>query len=102
MAHSPRPRAVVVLILYICMIDSTKEGLKQLKKIEGQLDDLNDATWSWSGWFVRGLWQGAGIVVGTIVAVVLLGWLLSLLGIVPGFSEIADYIGRATERVRGF
>jgi hypothetical protein len=32
---------------------------------------------------------GAGIVLGTIVGVVLVGWLLSILGVIPGFDVLA-------------
>lgn len=38
----------------------------------------------------RGALQGVGLVVGTVLAVALLGWLLSFSGIIPGFDDLAQ------------
>lgn len=82
--------------------DPAAEGIKHLKKIEGELGEIKENTGSWSGWFIRGIMQGAGIIVGTIVGLVALGWLLSILGFVPGLSELADYLRDAVERIERF
>jgi hypothetical protein len=39
--------------------------------------------------FLNGMLYGAGIVLGTIVGVVLVGWLLSILGVIPGADVLA-------------
>lgn len=79
-----------------------KKGLKHLAKIEGQLSDIQHTSGSWKGWFLRGVMQGAGIVLGTILAVMLTGWLLSILGIIPGFGDLAEYLRTITEEVAAF
>lgn len=67
-----------------------KEPVKELKKIERVLKDIKDNTGggAWSS-FSRGILYGVGIVVGTLVGATLLGWILSIFGIIPGFDEIA-------------
>lgn len=67
-----------------------KEPVKELKKIERVLKDIKENTegGAWSS-FSRGILYGVGIVVGTLVGATLLGWVLSLFGVIPGFDEIA-------------
>lgn len=68
-----------------------KEPVKELKKIEKVLKDIKDNTHT-SGWttFSRGMLYGVGIVVGTLVGATLLGWILSIFGVIPGIGELAD------------
>ncbi len=79
-----------------------QEGLKHLERIEGELTEIKENSGSWKGWFVRGILQGAGIIIGTILAAVLLGWALSILGIIPGLSDLIDYFRRVAVEVRSF
>ncbi|HEY4488407.1 MAG TPA: hypothetical protein VJB97_02730 [Candidatus Paceibacterota bacterium] len=77
----------------------TREGLEHLENIESELEEIKEYTGSPRGWFYRGLMQGAGVVVGSIVALALLGWVLSLVGIIPGLSELADYLREVAGRI---
>jgi hypothetical protein len=82
--------------------DPAAEGLKRLKNIEGELEDIKENTGGKWRWFLRGVLQGAGIIVGTIIAATALGWFLSILGVVPGFGDMAEYLRTVTERVSRF
>lgn len=82
--------------------DAAREGINHLKKIEVELSEIRENTGGWRGWFFRGVLQGAGIIVGTIAGVVLFGWVLSILGFIPGFSDIADYLRSVADRVSRF
>ena len=77
-----------------------EEGIRHLRRIEGELSDIKENTGGWRNWFLRGALQGAGFLVGTIAALVLVGWILSILGIVPGFDEVAEYLRSAIDRAR--
>lgn len=78
------------------MLDSDVE---KLEEIQTDLQDLKHLTGSSKAWFYRGILQGAGAIVGSILMLILLGWVLSLIGFFPGLSEIADYIRGYTDKV---
>lgn len=82
--------------------NAAREGIKHLEKIENELGEIRQNTGGWKAWFFRGVMQGAGIIVGTIAGVVLLGWVLSILGFIPGFSEIAEYLRGVADSVSRF
>ena len=59
-----------------------------LKKIEKELTEIrNQSNVSWKRTIFIGILQGAGWLLGTIIAAALIGWILSILGIIPGFNE---------------
>jgi len=72
--------------------------IAQLRKIQRELADIRHNTGS-DGWFWRGILQGAGAIVGSAIAVVALSWVLSLLGVIPGFGEIAAYLGTLFSKI---
>ena len=69
-----------------------EEGMKHLEKIEHELEEIKERTPTPSRSFTNGLLQGAGALIGGILALTLLGWLLSLFGVIPGFVDISHYI----------
>jgi hypothetical protein len=72
--------------------DATEEGLVHLQNIEEELGEIKERTASGRRSFVNGILQGAGVVIGTLLAISVLSWILSLLGIVPGLGQIAAYL----------
>lgn len=66
--------------------DIEKKQLKELRDIAGDLEVLRESTHPKNA-FLRGLIQGAGAVIGGVLALSLLGWILSLLGFIPGFDS---------------
>ncbi len=89
-------RAVFLLLVYFLYMDETddqlEEGLEHLKNIEEELSELKERTSSPWNAFRGGVLQGVGAIVGSIIALIVLGWLLSLFGLLPGFGWIAHYI----------
>lgn len=77
-----------------------KEGLDHLVRIETELEEIKDRTANPKRSFINGIWQGAGAIVGSIAAIVILGWTLSLLGLVPGIGEIANSLHSLVDQVR--
>ena len=69
-----------------------RDGLKSLKKIEGELEEIKELQSSYHRSFMTGVLYGAGAIMGGITAVSALGWFLSVLGIIPGFGEIVNYL----------
>lgn len=64
---------------------------EEAKKVEALLDEIKDNTdHRPTKSLLNGMLYGVGIVLGTIVGVVALGWALSILGIIPGVDVIAQ------------
>jgi len=73
--------------------------LKELKKITGELKAVKANTGSsWTA-FWRGVLQGAGAIVGGILTVALIGMILSIMGVIPGFQSIAASISAVVSRI---
>jgi uncharacterized membrane protein len=69
------------------MIDpELKEHLSILEK---QLDELAKKERHWSQ-FVGGIFYGLGYVTGAVVLVVIIGWILNIIGVIPAFNS---YVG---------
>jgi hypothetical protein len=81
-------------------VESIVDEVEQIQEgIKSDLEDIKSLTGDSGTWFWRGIMQGAGAIVGSVLMLIFLGWLLSILGVIPGFSEIAEYIRSYLERV---
>lgn len=69
-----------------------EKGLEHLERIEEELEEIRTRTSNPRRSFLIGILQGAGAIIGGILALALVGWLLSILGIIPGFGHLADYL----------
>ncbi len=62
-----------------------------LKSINASIDKLNKG----NGWFrsmSHGLFTGFGYVLGFVIAIVVLGWILNIIGVIPAFrKEVEDW-----------
>lgn len=76
-----------------------EEGLEHLKHIQEEITELKEETSGRWNAFRRGLWQGAGTILGGVAAIVLLGWILFLLGFIPGLGSISKTIQDAASRI---
>lgn len=75
------------------------EQVEQLQDIKSELEEIKEYTVNPKWWFARGLMQGAGALVGSILALILVGWLLALLGFIPGLGDMARYVASYLDRV---
>ncbi len=67
------------------MIDP--ELKKHLLVIENELANLRKETTSLRSSLVRGVMYGAGYVVGAVLIIVLIGWILNIVGVIPVFTK---------------
>lgn len=65
---------------------------KKLDEIAATLGAIRAQGTDWRRAFSMGLFQGAGVVVGGILALALTGWILGLLGVIPGFDRFEGYL----------
>ncbi len=77
-----------------------EKGLKVLKEIEAEVSELTDKTATPKRAFFMGVMQGIGVVVGSTLAVVFLGWILSISGLIPGLSDVVNYLRELSNNVR--
>ena len=76
--------------------------IQELKKITEELKAVKENTGSsWTA-FLRGMLSGGGAIIGGVIAVVLIGIVLSVLGIIPGFKTIAAYITAAMGNMKHY
>ena len=78
-----------------------REGLKHLEHIEAELSEIKDRTANPRRSFIMGILQGAGVVIGSLVALVLIGWLLYIFGFLTGLGGIAAYLQNVLNQYRG-
>lgn len=71
---------------------------KEARKVEALLGEIKTNTEAKPAKsFINGMLYGAGIVLGTLVGVVLVGWALSILGVIPGVGELAQKLGEVLQ-----
>lgn len=79
------------------MIDP--ELKEHLEKIEHELSQMHEKANGMSHSFRRGVMYGAGYVIGTILIIVIVGWVLNIVGVIPTFSREALEFRAALESV---
>ncbi len=80
------------------MASNEDAEVRQLREIKQELKAIKGNTAS-TNWFLHGILYGAGWIVGSLIAILLLGWVLSILGFIPGLDRIATDIQAAFVRV---
>jgi hypothetical protein len=76
--------------------------IQELKKITEELKAVNANTGSsWTA-FWRGMLSGGGAIVGSIVTIILIGIILSVMGIIPGLKTIAADINAAIANIKQY
>jgi hypothetical protein len=81
------------------MLDPELED--NLKKIETELSHMDKASTGTGRTFWRGFIYGAGYVIGVIVIIVVVGWILDVVGIIPALNNQVAEFRMALERIGG-
>lgn len=64
---------------------------KKLQSIEDYLKSIKkEVTWPWWRILFQGFLRGAGLIIGTVLTIALLGWILNIFGFVPGIGDLAQ------------
>jgi hypothetical protein len=72
------------------MIDPELES--DLKKIEANLSHMDKATTGTWHTLWRGCVYGAGYVIGAIIIIVVVGWILDVVGVIPVLArQVAEF-----------
>lgn len=68
------------------------DELARLDRIAKSLEVIEMRSISLKRTLLMGVIQGAGVVIGGIIALALISWLLSFLGVIPGFDRFENYL----------
>ena len=85
--------------ILIIMIDP--ELKEHLEIIEKEIVDFKKSSNSLSKSFMRGTFYGAGYIVGIVIIIVLVGWVLNIVGVIPAFNAQVQEFKAALDRVSG-
>ncbi len=56
------------------------------QKLESMDRALNPTRWRM---FVQGLWRAAGYIIGILIAALILGWILNIIGLIPFLKDFS-------------
>jgi uncharacterized oligopeptide transporter (OPT) family protein len=79
------------------MIDP--ELKEHLEKIEVELVQMRKRTVGIPHALSRGAVYGAGYILGTVLIIVMVGWILNIVGVIPAFSREVGEFRTALENV---
>ena len=79
------------------MIDS--ELKEHLEKIEDELVKMRRRTTGVHHALLRGIVYGAGYVIGAVLIIIIVGWILNVIGVIPAFSHQVQIFQTALENV---
>ena len=77
-----------------------REGLRHIEHIEHELKEIRERTPTPPRAFLYGLLQGVGWILGSLLALALIGWLLSVFGLIPGLDVLARYLSQYTSSLK--
>lgn len=78
--------------------DTENSEVRQLREIKRELKNIESNT-SAKWWLLHGMLYGAGWIIGSLLAILIIGWALSFLGVIPGLARIEVDLQNAFTRV---
>jgi hypothetical protein len=72
-----------------------------LETIEKELVDLRISSTGFTPTLLRGMVYGTGYVLGAVLVVIIVGWILNIVGIIPAFNDQVDEFRTALQRIGG-
>lgn len=72
-----------------------------LETIERELTDLRKGSNSLWSTLARGAIYGAGYIVGAVLIIIIVGWILNIIGIIPALNDQVDEFRSALQRIGG-
>jgi hypothetical protein len=74
---------------------------KDLRKIESEISHLDKASNGMWRTLWRGCLYGAGYVVGAVLVIVIVGWILNIIGVIPALSREVTEFRTALQNIGG-
>ena len=67
------------------------------QKLESMDRALNPTRWQM---FVQGLWRAVGYITGIVIAALILGWVLNMIGLIPFLKDFSQEAKEVLETVK--
>lgn len=80
-------------------MEKSQEILDRIIDIEKSIEFVENK-FSAKHMFWMGIVKGVGTIVGIILVIIFGGWLLKIMGVIPGLEEISEIILDAAEKAR--
>jgi len=80
--------------------EQTEKLIKKLQHLDGTVEKLNQQH-SVKSNIVAGLIRGAATIVGAVLFVIMAGWLLKFLGVIPGTEDITNILRESFDQLPG-
>ena len=74
----------------------------ELEKIQKDLASINKKTPGLGGAFLKGIMTGLGSIVGVALALVILGYVLNVLGVIPALRNETNSWKQTLENIKGY
>lgn len=72
-----------------------------LEIIEKELVEIRKSNGGLLSNLTRGIFYGAGYVVGAVLIILIIGWILNIIGVIPALSEIVGEFRSALQSIGG-
>lgn len=72
-----------------------------LENIERELIDLRKGSNGLRSNLTKGIVYGAGYIVGAVLIIIIIGWILNIVGVIPYFSSQVNEFRSALQRIGG-
>ncbi|HEX3100033.1 MAG TPA: hypothetical protein VHQ41_03635 [Patescibacteria group bacterium] len=80
------------------MLDQIKD--KKLDELNKNLEGINRKMGSYKSAFSKGLLYGLGTIIGAGLAIILIGWFLNVIGVIPALKTSADQWRQAFQQTQ--
>jgi hypothetical protein len=67
--------------------EKNEADVSEIKRHHARIDRALNSSWRS---FLRGTFQGLGSIVGATIIILIIGWILNVIGVIPEFKEYVD------------
>jgi hypothetical protein len=67
--------------------EKNEADVSEIKRHLARIDRALNSSWRS---FLRGTFQGLGSIVGATIIILIIGWILNVIGVIPEFKEYVD------------
>lgn len=78
-------------------IEKNEADISDIKRHLARIDRALNSSWRS---FLRGTFQGLGSIIGATIVIVLIGWILNIIGVIPEFKEYVEEFRTMVQDIR--